>query len=204
MKKIFIRMLCFCFLCALVSSCVFVYASEKDDIKNINNSIVRFHIRANGDDEYDQDIKMSARKYFFEISDADENYDKKQTLEYFRKNEEKLEKKMNEFLEKNGVVYKCDIDIKKEYFPVREYNDFVLPSGVYDAVILNLGSGKGKNFFCVMYPSLCLIDGISEKTKENFEKLGTVLDESELKLVGSNDSETVIKLKIIEILNKFF
>ena len=69
-------MISFCFICALISSCLFAYASEKDDIKSINNSIVRFHIRANSDDEYDQDIfKEEDIISYVMDSDTDAKYD---------------------------------------------------------------------------------------------------------------------------------
>ncbi len=199
-KRLFISFMC----CLFIGACFCVYASEKDNVKNINNSIVRFHIRANSNSEYDQDIKMAARKYFFENFKPEIDKDKNSVLVYFKENEKYIEKQINNFLEKQNTGYKCDLIVKSEFFPVREYADFTLPSGIYDAVIINLGEGKGENFFCVMYPSLCMLDGITQTTDEKFTLLNDILDENEIKMITSTDDKTVVKFKIIEIFNKFF
>ena len=59
----------------------------------------------------------------------------------------------------NGFNYGCKAYIDAENFPTRSYDDVVLEAGVYDALILNLGSGKGDNWWCVVYPPLCFIGG---------------------------------------------
>ena len=60
-------------------------------------------------------------------------------------------------LKKNGKNYVCTAQIKTEEFPTRVYEDLTLERGFYDALILNLGSGKGDNWWCVVYPPLCFV-----------------------------------------------
>ena len=198
------RLIAVFFISISLGFCFYVYAEEKGSVEDINNSIVRFHIRANSNTELDQDMKMAAREYFFKNFSLKNAENKEEALLYFSKNERKIEETLNKFLEEQNVSYKCNVKIKKEMFPVREYNDFTLPAGVYDAIVITLGKGEGDNFFCVMYPSLCMLDGVTQTTDEKLECLEGVLADEEIKLISSNSEKTVIKFKIIEILDKFF
>ena len=78
----------------------------------------------------------------------------------------------------------------------------MLPAGIYDTVSVNLGRAKGENFFCVMYPSLCMINSIIEKTDECPELLGSVLTDKETKIVTDVSDKTVVKFKIAEMISK--
>lgn len=198
------RLIAVFFISISLGFCFYVYAEEKGSVEDINNSIVRFHIRANSNTELDQDIKMAAREYFFKNFSLKNAENKEEALLYFSKNERKIEETLNRFLEEQNVSYKCNVKIKKEMFPIREYNDFTLPAGVYDALIITLGKGEGDNFFCVMYPSLCMLDGVTQTTDEKLELLEGVLADEEIKLISSDSEKTVIKFKIIEIFDKFF
>lgn len=198
------RLIAVFFISISLGFCFYVYAEEKGSVEDINNSIVRFHIRANSNTELDQDIKMAAREYFFKNFSLKNAENKEEALLYFSKNERKIEETLNRFLEEQNVSYKCNVKIKKEMFPVREYNDFTLPAGVYDALIITLGKGEGDNFFCVMYPSLCMLDGVTQTTDEKLELLEGVLADEEIKLISSDSEKTVIKFKIVEIFDKFF
>ncbi len=198
------RMIAVFFVCMSLGFCFSVYAQEKGSVENINSSIVRFHIRANSNSEFDQDIKMAARQYFFESFSLESADNKAEVLLYFSENESKIEEAVNGFLKKQNVSYKCNVKVGKELFPIRKYSDFTLPAGVYDSVIITLGKGDGDNFFCVMYPSVCILDGITQSTDEKLKLLDDVLTDEEIKLISSDSEKTVVKFKIIEIFNKFF
>ena len=62
-------------------------------------------------------------------------------------------------LRSNGLAYKSTAQIKKENFPTRVYDEVVFEQGEYDALIVNLGSGSGDNWWCVVYPPLCFVGG---------------------------------------------
>ena len=66
-----------------------------------------------------------------------------------------IEKVANEVLERGGFTYQSKAELQREHFPTRKYNDFVLEEGDYDALILNLGSGEGNNWWCLVYPAFC-------------------------------------------------
>ena len=70
-------------------------------------------------------------------------------------------------LKDNGFNYECNVKINNEFFPTRTYDDLTLDAGYYDALIIELGSGEGNNWWCVMYPNLCFneIDNVVYKSK---------------------------------------
>ena len=80
-----------------------------------------------------------------------------------------------------------------EDFPTREYENFSLPAGKYTALRVNIGSGSGKNWWCVMFPPLCT----EAAAAEDFKNSG--LDENQIKLITESSEGYVIKFKLMEI-----
>ena len=169
--------------------------AQTDDLPQ---KIVRFHIVADSNSKEAQAVKWEIRKAIFENIASKED-----ALSYFKNEKETIRKIADDILKKNGFSYRSNVYIGKKQFPVRVYNSFVLPAGIYDTVSINLGRAEGENFFCVMYPSLCMINSISEKTDECPELLGSVLNEKETQLITDTSEKTVIKFKIVEIVSKF-
>lgn len=190
------------FLCMVVGGAFGVYAKDKSNVQAINDEILRFHIVANSNSKKDQKLKMQVREFIFQNVLFDEKTAKKDVENWFFENKDEMEEKINDFLKMKNSSQKAKISVKKEYFGIRKYNDFILPAGNYDAIVVKLGRGEGKNFFCVMYPSLCMVDSLQENKKENFEKLRGILTDEQIHLLEKNDEEVVIKFKIIEILDK--
>lgn len=190
------------FLCMVVGGAFGVYAKDKSNVQAINDEILRFHIVANSNSKKDQKLKMQVREFIFQNVSFDEKTAKKDVENWFFENKDEMEEKINDFLKMKNSSQKAKISVKKEYFGIRKYNDFILPAGNYDAIVVKLGRGEGENFFCVMYPSLCMVDSLQENKKENFEKLSGILTDEQIHLLEKNDEEVVIKFKIIEILDK--
>lgn len=124
---------------------------------NQNDSYLRIHIRANSNLECDQNIKYKVRDLVVEyvtpyVKDCKSKDEVKKVL-----NQQNAEMTLiiNEFLQENNFDYGCNIAINEEFFPTRTYEDLTLEEDYYDALIINLGSGKGDNWWCVVYPPLC-------------------------------------------------
>lgn len=124
---------------------------------------LRLHIRANSNSEIDQNIKYEIKDelvefltpYFCNVTSKNE------AIEIVNNLKEKMSEICDEVLRKNGFNYSANVKINNEYFPTRTYSNTTLESGYYDAVIVELGSAEGDNWWCVMYPPLCFI------TREN-------------------------------------
>ena len=122
-----------------------------------SDGYLRIHIRANSNLDCDQEVKLAVRdslvKYLTPLlSEAETRIDAEKII-LSRITE--IEKITNELLYSCGYFYGCNATVDTEYFEERSYGDLVLKEGYYRAVILNLGTGEGKNWWCVAFPPLC-------------------------------------------------
>ena len=126
-----------------------------------NEDFLRIHIRANSNASADQTVK-------YRVKEEIVNYlapfltaatDKASAQKIVAAQLKGIERTADRVLLENGFQYRSRAAIKREEFPVRQYETLVLCSGVYDALILNLGSGTGDNWWCVVYPPLCFVGG---------------------------------------------
>ena len=146
---------------------------------SIFDSVVRIHIRANSNSDIDQEIKLKVRDqitaYLGDI--LMECEDKKQALEKIIKSKSKLIEIADNTLYVNNFTYTSAVSVEKSYFPQREYDGYTFPEGEYDALIIELGSGEGDNWWCVAFPPLCFVpdDGDGEIVYKSWVK--EILDE---------------------------
>ena len=174
------------------------------EAKMISEKFVRFHIVANSNSPTDQAVKMKVRNAIFSEIDFSSITSKDEAVAFFNAHQEDISRIANRVLSENGFSYQAQVSVGKRQFPVREYTDFVLPAGTYDAVCVTLGEGSGENFFCVMYPSLCKIQGVTERTESDYQVLNNVLTEAEVSAITGDKKQVVYKFKIIEFLESLF
>lgn len=118
---------------------------------------LRIHIRANSNQEQEQEVKYLVRdcvvEYLTPIIATVE--DKQSALIVIEENLSSVECIATAVLRANGFFYTAKATLKKEEFPTRIYGEYTLPSGIYDSLIIELGKGAGENWWCVIYPPLC-------------------------------------------------
>ena len=95
----------------------------------------------------------------------------------------------------NGFDYPVKAEITNMYFTTRYYENYTLPSGKYDALRITIGSGKGKNWWCVMYPSICI-----SSVKEQDEKARDTFDEQQYDIIKNEQIQ--YKFKVVEVFEK--
>lgn len=158
--------------------------------ENISNKVLRLHIIANSDSTEDQDLKLKIKDYFLENTRELFTADTlEENIEIANKNIEYLEKICNDCIKTNGFNYDANVTVTKEFFKTRVYDDFTLPAGVYNSIKIEIGKGNGHNWWCIVFPSVCLY----ACTKS----MGDYLTEEEIDLI--TDGYTP-KFKIIEII----
>lgn len=118
---------------------------------------LRIHIRANSNSVEDQTVKYRVKE---EIVDAlipllSEIESFKQAKTTIEQNYSLIENVANNVLKQEGFIYKSNAKIENEYFPTRSYENITLEEGYYDALILELGSGEGDNWWCIVFPAFC-------------------------------------------------
>ncbi len=166
----------------------------------LSRGIVRLHIVANSDSDRDRLLKLYVRDEILEKTRAD--FTKKADVE-------KNLAAYKEIAEATLRRYGCDDSVRVEYgsfsFPTKHYSSLSLPAGNYDAVRIILGNGEGKNWWCVLFPPLCFVDGTTDAAATK-EKMREILSESDYELVtaqGAGGRVPVnIKFKIAEFYGK--
>ena len=170
-------------LIALVFTILFgsvtTFAAECSQIRE---DVLRLHILANSDSEEDQALKLKVRdRILLEMGDV---FETPETLEDAETAASKHLDEIREIAQQevydNGYDYPVHAELINMYFTTREYETFTLPAGMYDAVRITIGDAEGKNWWCVLYPPLCLPAAQSEETLEQ------ALGEEETDLVTRN------------------
>lgn len=130
-------------------------------------SFLRIHIRANSNEAVDQNVKYVVKdelvKYLTPIL-AEANT-KEEAIELVNQNLDNISSIASLVLDREGYNYDADAKLTSEYFPTRCYDDVVLEGGEYDSLIVNLGSGAGNNWWCVVYPPLCFVASVDDSAE---------------------------------------
>ena len=164
----------------------------------IRSNVIRLHIIANSDTEADQDIKLKVRDAILQESASifDGSVNIENASDKIIPELEHIENIANKIIEINKRNYKAEASLVYEYFDTRTYNDSVtLPAGKYLALKVELGESEGKNWWCVMFPSLCL----PAAEKSGYENINQVFENDELNII-QDKSKYEVRFKIIELL----
>ena len=157
--------------------------------EDISNKVFRLHILANSNSTEDQNTKLMLKNFILENSkDVIGGKTLNEAIRNAKNNRNEITEMCNEYLKSNGIDYKVAVSVVKEYFKTRVYDDFTLPAGKYNSLKIELGEAKGHNWWCIVFPSVCL----SACT----ESMNDYLNEDEMKLVSNTYSP---KFKVVEI-----
>ena len=145
--------------------------------KGNQTAYLRLHIRANSNAAVDQEIKYQIKEEVTEfltpiVANCPTKDDSMQAMQNALP---ELEAFINDFLKANGFGYKAKAALRVEEFPTRVYEGVTLPAGVYDALIIELGSGTGDNWWCVLYPPLCFSGGYTGANVQYRVKIWEIL-----------------------------
>lgn len=167
---------------------------------NISQSIVRLHVLANSDSNEDQSLKLKVRDAILEHSR--QNFTKKDEV---KSQLEKYKQIAEKVIYESGYNYPVEVEYGNFKFPTKEYKNLTLPAGVYDAVRIKIGKAEGQNWWCVMFPPLCFVDGTTD-TAYAENKLRSSLDKESYDIITSQSSDGSlpfeIKFKIVEVYGK--
>ena len=157
--------------------------------------IIRFHVIANSDSEEDQELKLGVRDYVLpkieegivkELKKSGEQAGGQQTAtveeeqerqaqatrKYVQENLEQIRIWAEEYISECGLEYKVRTQLGVREIPAKQYDDLYFPAGNYEALTITIGEGTGQNWWCVVFPPLCLIDCKDSAYKKAFETDG--------------------------------
>lgn len=170
---------------------VFEGESVKEIQKNIASNIIRLHVIANSDSKEDQQLKLKVRDGILgEVKNCVQDATSvNQAENAILSQKDRIESSAEKIIKKEGYDYKVSISLKDRYFPVKSYGDLVFPAGTYNALCVEIGEAKGRNWWCVLFPSLCLVDETKAVVPDDSkEKLKKNLTKSEYDILEQSDS----------------
>lgn len=181
--------------------CAISYANTT--LTNISNNVFRLHIIANSNSKEDQTLKYQVRDSLLEYMNTicTNCKTKEEAITIASEHINEFKEIATNKIHEEGFNYNVTIEIGNFKFPTKEYGDITLPSGYYDALKVEIGESKGKNWWCVMFPSLCFVDissGIVPDDSKN--ELQNNLSEEEYSLISESDNNNIkLKFKLLEI-----
>lgn len=153
--------------------------------ENLSENLIRLHIIANSNSEFDQKIKLDVRDELLKAGTYDA---------------EKLKETANAFLKSTG--YGAEVCYRKRYVPEKRYKNISLPEGEYTCLDVILGTGGGENWWCVAYPPLCFTEAVTgELSKEAKKELKKRLSSESLDTILKNE-DINFKFKVVEDFQK--
>ena len=152
---------------------LYIFISAKSYATAVSNdlseAVFRLHVIANSDSDEDQSLKLKVRDNLLEYMNTicSNCSTKQEAISIANEHKDDFQKIAEKTIIENGFSYSVKININNFYFPTKNYGDISLPAGFYDALRVEIGDAKGKNWWCVMFPSLCFIDISSGIVDEN-------------------------------------
>lgn len=163
------------------------------DCEDIRENIFRLHVIANSDSQEDQQLKLAVRDRIISIGGDifAQVHNKREAETIVRPMLSEIQRAAEDVIKEQGYDYPVKVTISNEYFNTRIYEKVTLPAGKYDALRVIIGSGEGKNWWCVMFPPMCL------PAAEETQALNQVLSEEDLQFV-SEYQDYEVRFKVIE------
>lgn len=169
--------------------------------QHIASQIIRLHVIANSDETADQTLKKEVKDQV--VTYLRSKMNQTTTIQAARQvicqEMDALKQIAEKKIRQEGYDYPVTVSLGTTYFPVKEYGDMAFPAGDYEALRVQIGESKGRNWWCVMYPSLCLVDGVYQTVPESSkDKLKQVLSTSEYQSLVDGGEDVQFRLRFLD------
>ena len=190
-KKYVLKNISVVLSCVVIFTCLISMSRFNVSCDKIKDDVLRLHIRANSDAAFDQALKLKVRDRI--LNDTCEMF---YTIMTYEEAVEKTEnalpiiiKSAKDEIKNAGYDYNVKASLGYTYFGTRHYDGYTLPAGNYMALNVEIGEGKGQNWWCVMFPSICL---------SSATKLDDKLDKDEIEVI-TDYSGYKVQFKLVEL-----
>lgn len=195
-----------CSMLLLAVLCLSAAVRQKQELlaAHVAPSVLRFHILADSDRNEDQEVKLEVRSLIMDYLSRkmDAGAQKEDTVRYLTDHTAEIEQLANDHLAGRGFSYQASLELTYCYFPLRNYGPMTFPAGYYDAARIVLGSGKGHNWWCVLYPRFCFVDAAcTEIPAETLEQLKASLKQDDYLALQDSRPEVKIRFFLFPFLN---
>lgn len=186
------------FLYTIICAISYVSAVSTD----ISNSVFRLHVIANSNSDEDQALKYKVRDNLLNYMNniCNDCTSKEEAICIVSEHQNEFKQVALNTIKNEGYLYDVKIEIGNFEFPTKQYGDISLPAGFYDALKVEIGKAEGRNWWCVMFPSLCFVDISSGIVPEESKKdLQNVLSDEEYAIISDNSNYGIkFKFKLLE------
>ena len=210
----YIKQISFCMVIAIFATGIltwniFLNLETKSTVSVLSHSAIRFHILANSDSVSDQALKMRVKEsvvnYIYEKTGDFKTVD--EAKNFILNNDKTIKSIATKAIADNGYDYTVSSTFGFSDFPVKSYGDVIFPKGIYTSYTIKIGNGKGHNWWCVLYPSLCYTDSIRAVVPDSSKQtLACLLDEDDYRsLLAQKDkdgkkTEVRVRFRFLDLL----
>ncbi len=182
---------------ALILVLTFTICGFDAKCDTIRENVLRLHVLANSDSDEDQALKLKVRDALLVESEGmfKDCNSEAEAAESAKQNIEKLQQIAQQTVYSNGYTYPVTVTVGETWFETRHYEEFTLPAGEYEALRVVIGEGEGKNWWCVMFPAVCISSAGKNK---GFSK---VLNDDTAEIV-EKPKQYKARFKVVELFQK--
>ncbi|MCI8645559.1 MAG: stage II sporulation protein R [Firmicutes bacterium] len=186
MKHFSIKQKCIVSLILVIVMGFILVYTYTDEPENEYSGVIRLHVIANSDSSEDQNLKLKVRDEIIkEVGNLENSENIEESRSYLKRHLKDMEAAAAKVIKENGKEYDAKADIGVRWIPAKTYGDMYFPAGNYEALNVTLGKGEGHNWWCVLFPPLCLI----EEDESAMEELGV-----------DKEKQLQVKSKLMELL----
>ena len=186
-------------LLGLIFSVLFNIVNFSAKCHKISEKVLRLHIIANSDSDEDQNLKLRVRDNILKYFSRNNFASLEETKIFASEHINDLVSLSQDEVFNSGFDYNVSGSLCKSSFNTRIYDNFTLPAGVYDSLKIIIGDGKGKNWWCVIFPPMCV--PTAEDYSTNDDSYNDNFEDDEKNII-ENEPRYKVKFKIIEIIEK--
>ena len=176
-------------------------ATMKKEYEGIYEKTIRLHVLANSDSEEDQKLKLQVRDQVLAYVSPylEDCPSKEESARILKELLPEIEETAREVLRKEGAGEEVSVALSEEFYPTRTYGELSFPAGDYTSLRIFLGSGEGQNWWCVVFPALCL-PAAEEDFTEACRAAG--LTDQEISVLTEDTGEVELEFRTLEWLGK--
>ena len=176
--------------------------------EEIYDTVVRLHVVANSDSDEDQALKLKVRDGVIEVVTpvVKECKTQEEAIKAIESAIPEIESRAKEVLALEGYDYSVKILLGEEYYPTKTYETCAFPEGEYVSLRVLIGEGEGENWWCCLFPPLCLsaaTDGADENNEDAFISVGLTGEQYKL-ITETKQTKYRVRFKILEAIQKYF
>ena len=169
----------------------------------IYDSVLRLHVLANSDSEEDQALKLKVRDAILAKSEAlfSSAASREEAINIVNESIELLEAEARRVIADEGYSYPVSIEFGEEVYPTKNYESFCFPSGSYLSLRIIIGDGEGQNWWCVLFPPMCLSAASKTAPEDSFISVG--LNKEQYGIITETKNPTYnVRFKVLEVIEE--